>query len=77
MFLDDIIRCNLDKIFPGYEVAGAYSFKQNRNADLLIEDEFGGNLVEKIRKSLKRRQTGVPARFLYDSEMAQKIYFAT
>ncbi|MDW3650731.1 MAG: polyphosphate kinase 1 [Bacteroidia bacterium] len=73
MFLDDIIRFNLDKIFPGYEVAGAYSFKQNRNADLLIDDEYGGNLVEKIRKSLKRRQTGVPARFLYDSEMPKNL----
>lgn len=73
MFLDDIIRYNLDKIFPGYVVAGAYSFKLNRNADLLIEDEFGGNLVEKIRKSLKRRQTGVPARFLYDSVMPKNL----
>ncbi len=73
MFLDDIIRYNLHKIFPGYEVAGAYSFKLNRNADLLIEDEYGGDLVEKIRKSLKRRQTGVPARFLYDHNMPKNL----
>lgn len=73
MFLDDVIRYHLPHIFPGYTVVNSYSIKLNRNADLLIEDEFKGNLVDKIRKSLVRRQTGFPSRFLYDTAMPEKL----
>ncbi len=69
MFLDDIIRCNLESIFHGYDVLNCHSIKLNRNADLLIEDEFDGNLVEKVKMSLKKRKVGLPSRFLYDQAM--------
>ncbi len=74
MFLDDIIRFNLQKnVFRGYDVAASYEIKLNRNADLQIEDEFSGDLVEKIKKSLRKRQTGIPSRFLYDQSMPENL----
>jgi len=73
MFLDDIIRCNLENIFPGYDVVGCHSIKLNRNAEITIEDEFGGDLVEKMKRSLKKRRIGVPARFLYDQSMPKSM----
>jgi polyphosphate kinase len=69
MFLDDVIRCNLNNIFPGYEVQNCHSLKLNRNAEITLEDEFSGDLVEKMKRSLKKRRIGVPARFLYDRSM--------
>lgn len=69
IFLDDIIRLFLDQIFPGYEIDSAYSIKLTRDAELYIDDEFSGNLLEKIQKSLSKRKTGVPSRFLYDETM--------
>lgn len=69
MFLDDVIRLNLYRIFPGYKIENAYSIKVSRDAELSIEDEFKGNLMEKIRQSLIRRKTGAPARFLYDKSI--------
>ncbi len=66
MFLDDVIRLNLPHLFPDLEVGPAYSVKLTRDAELYIEDEFTGDLVEMIRKSLARRSTGIPTRFLYD-----------
>ena len=68
-FLDDVIRFNLDDIFKGYEIEFAYSIKMSRDADLHIEDEFHGNLVEKVKKSLGKRKIGEPSRFLYDEKM--------
>jgi len=65
-FLEDIIRHNLDMIFPGYNIEEAYTIKVSRNADLMIEDEFTGNLLDKLRNSLRQRKTGFPARFMYD-----------
>ena len=72
IFLDDIIRFNLNEIFPGYEVVSAHSVKLTRDADLYIEDEFSGNLVKKIKKNLQKRRTGLPSRFLYDKNISDK-----
>lgn len=69
MFLDDVIKLNLNVLFPGYEVAECYSIKMTRDAELYIDDEFSGDLLEKIKKSLAKRNTGLPSRFLYDSNM--------
>jgi len=69
MFLDDLIRFNLGSIFPDREVGRSYAVKLTRDADLYLEDEFEGDLVEAIRKSLGKRATGVPSRFLYDMRM--------
>jgi polyphosphate kinase len=73
MFLDDIIRMNLDTVFDDWEVLGAWGVKLNRDADLRIEDEFSGDLVKKITQALKKRETGVPARFLHDPAIPRNI----
>ncbi|MGK7391533.1 MAG: polyphosphate kinase 1 [Candidatus Cyclobacteriaceae bacterium M2_1C_046] len=67
--IEDVIKENLDFIFSGYTIKRSYSIKLNRDADLNIEDEFSGNLVKKIQKQIKKRNLGVPSRFLYDSRM--------
>lgn len=66
MFLDDVIRFNLPKLFPGYDVAKAFAVKLSRDAELYLDDEYGETIVEQIRKSLKKRDKGLPCRFLYD-----------
>lgn len=66
ILLDDIIRENIHTLFPGYFVEEIYSIKLTRDAELYIDDEFSGNLLEKIKKSLSKRSTGVPSRFLFD-----------
>ena len=40
VFLDDVIRHNLPRVFPGQVVAGAYAVKVSRDADLYLDDEF-------------------------------------
>lgn len=69
MFIDDIIRANLSSIFPGYQVDSCYSIKISRDADIYLEDEKGGNIVEKIRRKVKKRKIGALSRFMYDSAM--------
>ena len=69
MFLDDIIRLHLDEIFPGYRIKDIYEIKLTRDAEIYIDDEFSGDLLEKIKKGIARRKTGKPSRFLYDENM--------
>ena len=66
IFLDDVIRYNLDVVYKGMEVGASYSIKLSRDADLYLEEEFADNMVAMIKKSLKKRETGVPSRLLYD-----------
>ena len=73
IFLDDIIKYCLPNIFPGYDIAGTYSIKLTRDAHLHIDDEFTGNLREKIGKSLQRRSRAVPCRFLYDKNIPKQF----
>ena len=69
MFIDDIIRANLSSIFPGYVVESCYSIKISRDADIYLDDEKGGNIVENIRKKVKKRKIGALSRFMYDINM--------
>lgn len=69
LFLDDALRENLPEIFPGFRVKGAYSVKLTRDAELHLEDEFSGDLVEKIEKQLEKRDIGHSTRFLFESSM--------
>ncbi|MFT5596262.1 MAG: polyphosphate kinase [Flammeovirgaceae bacterium] len=71
MFLDDVIRFNLDKIFGifEYETLEAYTIKLTRDAELDFDDDVSKGFYEKMKKSLKQRKKGQPVRFLYDSEM--------
>ncbi len=72
-FLDDIIRFNLTKNFPKKKIAGIYSVKLSRDAELYLGDEFDGNLMERLKANLAKRKTGLPTRFLYDNNMPASI----
>ena len=73
LFLDDVIRENLAEIFPGYKIQDAYSVKLTRDADLNLEDEFAGDLADKIEKQLDKRDIGTATRFLFDGRMPGNI----
>jgi polyphosphate kinase len=69
VFLDDIVRENIDEVFPGFNVQGLYSIKMTRDAEMNIEDEFIGDIAEKIEKQLEKREAGNATRLLYDKTM--------
>lgn len=73
VFLDDVIRIHLDIIYPKEKVAECRSIKLNKNADLQIDDEYAGVLVEKIEKQINKRNLGVPSRFLFDMKMSKGL----
>ncbi len=68
-FIDDIIkyclRQSLDVDF--------YNIKISRDAELYIENEFSGNLLEKIQVSLSNRDTGQVTRALIQKNMPDDL----
>jgi polyphosphate kinase len=73
LFLDDVIRENLGEIFSGFTIHGAWSVKLTRDAEMNIEDEFIGDIAEKIEKQLEKREVGHATRLLYDKEMPETV----
>jgi len=73
IMLDDIVRQSVTRLFPGYDIQDAYSIKLTRDGDLHIDDEYSGDLVQKIKSSLQKRQVGPASRFVYDREMPDHL----
>jgi polyphosphate kinase len=73
LFLDDVVRFHLRDVFPGFDAGTAYAVKLSRDAELNFEDEFEGDVVAAMRKSLKKRETGPPSRFLYDPQASYAL----
>ena len=71
-FIDDIIKYNLYRIQSELDLS-YYAIKISRDAELYIEDEFSGNLMEKIKESLPQREVGQATRILIDQRMPQEF----
>ncbi len=73
IMLDDVVRQTISFLFPGFDIIDTYSIKLTRDAELYIDDEFSGNLVQKVKQSLQKRNVGLASRFVYDREMPEKL----
>ncbi|MCR5888260.1 polyphosphate kinase 1 [Hymenobacter sp. J193] len=73
MFLDDVIRCCAQELFPRFGRVQVHAIKISRDAELDIQEEVSGNLLAKIKSSLQKRETGYPARLLYDPAMPREV----
>jgi polyphosphate kinase len=71
IFLDDVIRFNLESIFNifDYESISAHMIKITRDAQLDIDSDLSKSMLEKIASSVKDRRIGEPVRFVYDQNI--------
>lgn len=69
MFLEDIIKMNLNEIFTGYEEECSYCCKISRDADVFVDDVPPENMVEQLKEKVKKRKIGAICRFVYDRKM--------
>lgn len=75
MYLDDVVRCSLPKIFAGsgYSSFESYAFKFTRDAEMEIDDDRRSGILQKISKGLKSRKKGEALRVVYDGSMPQDL----
>jgi polyphosphate kinase len=71
--VDDIIRDNIKFLFPDAAIQGIFSFKITRDAELDLEDEFKGDIAEKIEQQISVRDFGLATRLLYDAGMSRTM----
>lgn len=75
VFLDDIIRFNLDKIFKDAVIKGCFSFKITRDAEIDLKDEYSGDMLEGIENELQKRESGLATRFLYEPGLPLRLLY--
>ncbi|MDP2176188.1 MAG: polyphosphate kinase 1 [Bacteroidota bacterium] len=75
MFIDDVIRANLDVVFSSldYHTFEAYTIKLTRDAEMDVDNDLSINIVENIKNSLKLRKKGLPVRLIYDAEAPKDL----
>lgn len=72
-YLEDLLELNIQKIFPDLKSPQVFNIKISKDAELYLNDEFDGEWVEQIHKSLKKRKVGQPTRLLYERGMPKDI----
>jgi len=75
MFLDDVVRVCLPSIFIGmkYDKYEAYTFKITKDAEIGIEPNLQGDIMEKIAKAVKNRTKGATVRFICDATIPKDL----
>ncbi|MFN8310367.1 MAG: polyphosphate kinase 1 [Chitinophagales bacterium] len=75
ILLDDVIRYNLAELFSifSFDKIEAYTVKMTRDAELDIDTDISQGLMEKISRSVKKRQKGAPVRFVYDKNIPEDL----
>lgn len=73
VFLEDVVRVNLPRLFPGTTVKGAYLFRVIRDADLVIQEDEADDLLESIDKSLRQRRHGALAMLKVEAGVPRRV----
>ncbi|MCW5520789.1 polyphosphate kinase 1 [Aureitalea sp. L0-47] len=71
IILDNLIRRCMGRIFNifNFESITAHMIKITRDAELDIDSDLSRSFLEKISKSVERRSSGDPVRFVYDKSI--------
>ncbi|MFN3345797.1 MAG: polyphosphate kinase 1, partial [Chloroherpetonaceae bacterium] len=73
VWLEDVIATNIQKLFPEVEIQAVYPFRVIRDADIEIEEDEAGDLLETIEEGLRQRRYGNVVRLDVNPGMPQYI----
>lgn len=73
VWLEEVVKANLDLLFPGLKVEAAYPFRVTRDADPEIEEDEASDLLAAIAESVRVRQFGTAIRLEIDDTMPDQV----
>jgi polyphosphate kinase len=71
--IEEVVRANLDSLYSRRQVEGAWLFRLTRAADLELEEEDAGNLLQAIEESVQRRALNPVVRVELEREMPKPV----
>ena len=69
IYLEEIIERNIGKLFLNYDIIACSPFRIMRSADMSIEEDDTGDLLQEIEQKLRERQWGDVIRLDIDDHM--------
>jgi polyphosphate kinase len=72
-FLEDVIRRNLQELFPGTHVEGAHLFRVIRDTDMVIQEDEADDLLESVDRGLKQLRYGALSLLQVEEEMPRRV----
>lgn len=73
IFLDDVVRAGAADLFKGWAIKACHAIQISRDAELYLDEEYSDDVVLRVRRSLRKRNTGVPVRFIYDRALPRRM----
>ncbi len=73
VFLADLLTYHAARMYRGYDILSAASFRVTRNSNLYLEEEEARNLLETVRTELHRRRKGDVVRLEIDAGVHTEI----
>lgn len=71
ILLDDLIKQNLQTLFPGLKVLEAQRFRITRDTDMEIQEDEADDLLEVIEENIRQRRFGAVVRLEVEKDMPQ------
>ncbi|HTV01293.1 MAG TPA: polyphosphate kinase 1 [Luteitalea sp.] len=72
-FLEDIVRANLQQLFPGTDLQSAHLFRIIRDTDMVIQEDEADDLLETVDRSLKQLRYGALCLLEVDEAMPRRV----
>ncbi len=69
IWVDDLIKNNLNYLFPGLKVVESHKFRITRDTDLEIQEDEADDLLELIEENVKQRKFGSVVRLEVEKDM--------
>ena len=71
--LGELIKANINRLFPGMRIIDAHLFRVTRDADIELRDDDAGDLLDTMEKELRRRRFGSAVRLEVSSSMPEAV----
>jgi len=73
VFLEDVIRRNIQQLFPGTQVEGAHLFRIIRDTDMVIQEDEADDLLETVDRGLKQLRYGALSLLQVEGDMPKRV----
>src|SRR5262249_34987737 len=73
VWLEQLIAQHLELLFPGLTIRGAYPFRVLRDADLEIQIDEAGDLLETVGQGLQKQRFGSVVAVLIQPGMPERV----
>ncbi len=72
-FIEDVIRQNMQELFPGTQVKSAHLFRIVRDTDMVIQEDEADDLLESVDRSLRQLRYGALSLLQVEASMPRRV----